>query len=200
MRITDDNIDGLFDWFSSPKTYTKEQNLAAGRAWLQSVYNALKPNATSTAFFNALRMDSYDSKIPEEDFISWMTTVGANVNTSAALMDKVKASLLKSFTSKTMLPTRKSIDSAMLNPDVVKWTYWDAAKVVAKDTASTVTTAAQNVAAVASTATGAVSLIVKYRVPIILLSLAGIGYFIYQNRGEVSARIKEKAFKKIGLS
>lgn len=191
----------LTDLFSSKKTYSPAENLAAGKTWIKKIYTDLKPNATFAVFEDTLRLSpSGAPKLSDAELNDFYTTLGSIVNESAPISDKVRASLLATFSkNKNMLPDRRSIMSAFLNPNVIKWTYWDALKVTAKDITSDAKAIVSDVATVASTATGAVGFLIKYRTPLILLALAGAGYFVYQNRGEIKSRLKEKTYKKIGL-
>lgn len=189
------------DLFSSKKTYTTAENIAAGKAWIKGIYNELKPNATFAVFEDTLKLTPSGSpKLTDAELQDFYKTVGANYNESPAIADKVKASLLATFSkNKNWLPDRRSIMSAFLNPTVIKWTYWDALKVTAKDITTEAKSVVSDIATVASTATGAVGFLIKYRTPLILLGLAGVGYFFYVNKDEVKARIKEKTYKKLGL-
>lgn len=192
---------GLFDFFSSSSTtFTPAQQQTAGQTWLVSVYNALKPNATQTVFFNALKLDGYSDPIPDEDFLDFVKTVGFNVLTSPTIGDRVKASLLASFSSnRNMLPSRKSIISAFLNPDNVSWTYWDAVKVTSSELATDAVAIAKGVSDTVVAGANTLGFIWKYKLPIAIVTLGGLGYFLYQNRDELLGRIKEKGFKSIGL-
>jgi len=196
------NMNGVLDWLfpSGQKKFTREENIAAGRTWLTSIYNELKPNASYSTFMEALMLDSYNQKIPDEDFLSFLDTIGFSVNTSKEISDKVKASLVKSLSAnKNMLPSRKSIVSAFLDPNNMKWTYWDAIKVTASQTATAAAAAAKDTAAVVSGGLSVLGFIVKYRTPIIIAAAVGVGYFLYQNRSLVGERIKEKGLKTLGL-
>lgn len=193
---------GLLDWLfpSKDKKFSREQNISAGKAWITSVYNELKPAATYSTYIEALMLDGYGQKISEEDFQDFLDTVGYNVNILPSAGDKVKTSLLKAFSSnKNMLPNRRDIVSAFLNPDNVKWTYWDAIKVTASQAASTAVDVARGTASVISSGAGLIGFIVKYRNPIILISLAGVGFFLYKNREVVGRKLTEKGLKKLGL-
>lgn len=194
-------MNGLFDFFSSSETsFTKAQQETAGRQWLTGIYNSVRPNATLETFFEALKLDNYGSKIPDEDYIDFVQSVGFNVLTSQAIADRVKASLVATFTkNKNMLPSRKSIMSAFLNPDNISWTYWDAVKVTSSELASDAVAVAKGVSDTVVAGANAVGFIWKYKVPLLIVTLGGVGYFLYQNRDELMGRIKEKGFKSIGL-
>jgi len=194
------------DWFSSSsKTFTPAQELVAGQNWIQSLYNDLKPSATYAQFVDALKLDAaYTSTISDEDYQDFLRDVGFSYLTNSSIADKVKASLLKSFSSnKNMLPSRKSIASAFINPTNVKWTYWDATKLVAKDTAKTVNSVVQTTASVVSnTVSGGAKIIsfVAGNLPLVLgVAAIGVGYLAYKNRGLIGERINEKALKAVGL-
>lgn len=193
---------GILDWFSSSSSsFTRQQNIDAGNAWLRAVFNEVKPNATFDQFIYSLKQDGYGALISDEDFMDFLDTVGFNYNTSKAITDKVKASLVATFSKdKNMLPTRRSIISAFLNPDNVKWTYWDVTKTLASQAASATSSAVKTAASAVSTGADVLGFIVKYRTPIILLTLTGAGWFLYQNRAEVGARIKEKGMRAMGLA
>ncbi len=186
------------EWFSSEnKTFTKSQNISAGYTWLQQVYNELKPNATYAQFIIALKQDSYGTLVDDEYFNdSFMDSVGFAYNTSRAISDKVKASLVKTLSvNKNMLPTRRDISSAFLNPDTVKWTYWDAVKVTSSQAYQTAST----VASAVGTGFSVGAFIMKYSSYFIGAGVIGLGYFLYQNSDELKSRVKEKGFKAIGL-
>jgi hypothetical protein len=205
MKYVKENFEtmgfSLTDLFSSKKTYSPAENLASGKTWIKKIYTDLKPNATFAVFEDTLRLTpSGAPKLSDSELNDFYTTLGSIVNESSAIADKVRNSLLATFSkNKNMLPDRRSIMSAFLNPDIIKWTYWDALKVTAKDISTEAKGVVSDIATVATTTTGAVSFIVKYRNPIILVALAGLGYFLYQNRGEIKSRVKEKTFKKLGL-
>lgn len=183
----------LSDLFSSKKTFTQAENIAAGKNWIRSVYNELKPNASFAVFEDTLRLTSGSEKLNDSELNDFYSTVGFNYNESPAIADKVKASLLATFSkNKNWLPDRRAIVSAFVNPNVIKWTYWDALKVTTKDIAT-------GVSDVVTTTVGAASFLIKYRTPIILTLLGGAAYFLYSNREEVKSRIKEKGFKAVGL-
>ena len=181
------------DWFSSAKTFTKQQNITAANGWLLSVYNALRPNATYALFIDALKLDNYNAPIPEEDFQDFLDTIGFNVNTSPAIADKVKAAIVKAYSAnKNMLPNRRNIVSAFLNPDVVKWTYWDATKLTTRQIATSTVDTAKTVANVAAATVGGI----KYLPYIIGAAVIGVGYILYKNRDEVGKRLAEKVTEK----
>lgn len=184
----------LADLFSSKKRFTQAENIAAGKNWLRSVYNELKPNATFIVFEDTLKLSAGGSpKLTDAELNDFYETVGFNYNESPAIADKVKSSLLSTFSkNKNWLPDRKAIISAFSNPNVIKWTYWDALKVTTKEIAS-------DVSSVVTTTVGAATFLVKYRTPIILALLGGAGYFLYSNRDEVGKRVKEKMYKTVGL-
>ena len=191
----------LSDLFSSPKKFSDAQNIAAGKNWIRAVYNELKPNATFAVFEDTLRLSaSGGPKLTVEELTDFYKTVGFNFNTQPAIADKVKDSLVGTFSkNKNWLPDRKSIISAFMNPNVIKWTYWDAIKVASKDIAAEAKSVASDVVSVVSAATGAAGFVIKYRTPIILALLGGAAYFLYSNREEVKSRLKEKGFKAVGL-
>jgi hypothetical protein len=188
------------NWFSSPKTFTRQQNIAAANGWLLSVYNALRPNASYSLFIEALKLNNYSTPISEEDFQDFLDTIGFNVNTSPAIAEKVKAAIVKAYSSnKNMLPNRKNIVSAFLNPDVVKWTYWDATKMTTKQIATSTVETAKTVANVASATVSGI----KYVPHIIVGAAFVVGYILFKNRKEVGRRltekVTEKTFSAVGL-
>jgi hypothetical protein len=188
--------------FDSAKTFTKAQDLAAGKAWIQKIYTTLKPNVTFAQFVTTLRKGSANNPTPLSDaeYDAWLTSKGFAVNLQPETPAKVLTSMARAFAAnKNMLPTRESIDSAFLNPNVIKWTYWDAAKITASQTATQAAAIVSDVGTVLETSGSALAFIIKYRIPIILLALGGIGYFAYLNKGEIKSRIKEKTYKKLGL-
>lgn len=194
---------GLLDLIfgSGKKEFTKAENISAARAWLNSIYNDLRPNASYSTFMEALMLDSYNSKISDADFQAFLDTIGYSINNMPSLGDKVKSSLIKAFSSnKNMLPNRRDIVSAMLSPDNIKWTYWDAVKVTASQAATTASDVAKGAASVVTGGASVIGFIVKYRTPIILAALAGVGYFLYRNKDLVSKRLTEKGLKSLGLS
>jgi len=193
---------GFLDFLFSPtsKKHTFAEKVTAGRTWLTAVYNELKPSASYATFMDALTLDSYNQRISDEDFQDFLETVGFNVLTSPSIGDKVKASLVKSLSvNKNMLPSRKSISSAFLNPDNVRWTYWDAVKMTAADAATSAVNFSKTVAEGVGGAASLLTMIIKYRTPIIIGAVGVFGYFLYTKRDIVVGRLSEKALKTIGL-
>ncbi len=189
------------DWFSSEtKTFTPAQELSTGNSWIQQLHAELKPNATLAKFIESLHLDSYNAKIPEEDYQDFVRTVGFAKLTNVSIADRVRAAIVKSFSSnKNMLPTRKSISSGFLNPDNVSWTYWDATKMVASDAAD-VSKAVINTAASAVSGGAKILSFVTSNLPLIAgVAVVGIGFLAYKNRGVLMERINEKALKTVGL-
>jgi len=205
--VTDDNLGDLgfslnpLNWFSS-NTFTPEQDLAAGKAWVKKIYTTLSPNSTYAVFETALRKGSANNPTPLSDaeYNTWLQSKGYAVNLQPETAQKVLDSMAKSFAAnKNMLPTRMSIDSAFLNPDIIKWTYWDATKMTASDIVKESSAIVSDASTVLSSAGGVLAFLVKYRIPLIALGLGGLGYFVYKNRAEVMSRVKEKTYEKIGL-
>lgn len=188
------------DWFSSKPKISKEEEIRLGQSWINALYNELKPNATYQTFIEALKLDSYNQKIPDEDYRDFLSTVGYNVNVSKTISDKVRAAVVASLkNNKNGLPSRKSIISAFLNPNNIKITYWDATKIVASNISTEVKSVVSDFASVASGGFSVLSFIVKYRGPIIL-GLAGLGvWFAYSQRDTIKERVKEKVLAKAGL-
>ena len=188
------------NWFSDKPKLSKEQEIKLGQTWINALYNELKPNATYQTLIEALKLDSYNEKIPEEDYRDFLSTIGYNVNENETISNKVRAAVVSSLkNNKNGLPSRKSIISAFLNPNNIKITYWDATKIVAtgfaKDTSEFVSDSGKLVSGTLSV----VGFIVKYRVPIVLGTLGIAGWFIYSNRDTIKERAKEKLLTKAGL-
>jgi hypothetical protein len=200
MQVTDDNLGFLWPW--ETEKFTPAQDLAAGKAWIQKIYNTLKPNVSFAVFETALRRGTANNPTPLSDaeYAAWLQSKGYAVNLQPETPQKVLESMAKAFAAnKNMLPTRMSIDSAFLNPNVIKWTYWDATKMTASQTASQAKEIASDVGTVLSTTGSFLGFIIKYKTPIIYTLAGGLAYFIYKNRAEVMSRIKEKGYKVAGL-
>ena len=188
------------DWFSSKPKISKEEEIRLGQSWINALYNELKPNATYQTFIEALKLDSYNQKIPDEDYRDFLSTVGFSVNENKTISDKVRAAVVSSLkNNKNGLPSRKSIISAFLNPENIKITYWDATKIVASNIGTEIKSVASDVATVASGGFSLLGFIVKYRTPI-LIGVAGLGaWFLYSQRDTIKERVKEKVLTKAGL-
>lgn len=187
-------------WFGGEKKFTREQNIAAGETWLKQVYAEAKPSYTYAKMVEQLRMTHYGEMITDEEYKSFLDSIGFSVNTSKAISDKVKASLVKAMAlNKTKFPDRRQFSSAFINPDTVKWTFLDAVTQVAKQGAVQIQNVAKDVATVANVTFSTVGGILKYRWWIIGALAAGAGYFLYKNRDEFKNRLKQKTFEKMGL-
>lgn len=200
MIITDDNLGFLWPWETAK--FTPAQDLAAGKAWIQQIYNSLMPNTTFSNFVVALRKGTANNPTPlsDEEYNTWVQSKGYAVNLQPETAQKVLNSMVKSFAAnKNMLPTRQSIDSAFLNPNIIKWTYWDATKMTASQAATSAASVVSDVGTVIGTSASIISVLIKYKTPILMTVFAGAGYFIYKNKDEVVSRIKEKAYKTAGL-
>lgn len=200
VHVENEDFGGILDWFSSSSKISKEEEVRLGQSWVNALYNELKPNATYQTYIEALKLDSYNQKIPEEDYRDFLSTVGYNVNVSKTISDKVRAAVVASLkNNKNGLPSRKSIISAFLNPNNIKITYWDATKMVASNISTEVKSVVSDVASVASGGFSLLSFVVKYRVPIIF-GIAGLGVlFAYSQREKIKERLTEKALTKVGL-
>jgi hypothetical protein len=188
------------DWFSDKPKLSKDQEIKLGQTWINALYNELKPNATYQTFIDALKLDSYNEKIPEEDYRDFLSTIGFNVNENETISNKVRAAVVSSLrNNKNGLPTRKSIISAFLNPNNIKITYWDATKIVAtgfaKDTSEFVSDSGKLVSGTFSV----IGFIAKYRVPIVLGTLGLAGWYFYSQRDKIKERVNEKILSTVGL-
>lgn len=203
MIITDDNLGNLGFWpFDSATKFTPAQDLAAGRKWIEQIYNTLKPNISYPLFVVALKKGTANNPTPlsDEEYATWLTSKGYAVNLQPETAQKVLESMVKAFAAnKNMLPTRQSIDSAFLNPNIIKWTYWDATKMTAVQAADQAKTIVSDVGTVLTTSGSVLSFLIKYKTPILFTIVAGAGYFVYKNQDEVKRRIKEKVYKTAGL-
>ena len=188
------------NWFSDKPKLTKDQEIKLGQNWINALYNELKPNATYQTFIEALKLDSYNQKIPDEDYKDFLSTVGYNVNVSETIANKVKAAIISSLkNNKNGLPSRKSIISAFLNPNNIKITFWDATKIVATNIATETKQVVSDAASIASGGFSLVSFIFRYKVPLAIGVLGLAGWFIYSNRDTIKERAKEKLLTKAGL-
>jgi hypothetical protein len=188
------------NWFSDKPKISKDQEIKLGQAWINSLYNELKPNATYQTFIDALKLDSYNEKIPEEDYRDFLSTVGANFYISEVIANKVKDAIVSSLrNNKNGLPTRKSIISAFLNPNNIKITFWDASKITVKDFVTGTTKVATGLANFASGSFSFVNFVWKYKIPIAVGVVGLAGWFIYSNRDTIKERAKEKLLTKAGL-
>jgi hypothetical protein len=200
VHVENEDFGGILDWFSSSSKISKEEEIRLGQSWVNSLYNELKPNATYQTYIEALKLDSYNQKIPEEDYRDFLSTVGFNVNVSKTISDKVRAAVVASLkNNKNGLPSRKSIISAFLNPNNIKITYWDATKILASNVGTEIKSVASDVASVTSGGLSVLSFVVKYRGPIIV-GLLGIGAWLaYTQRAKIKERLTEKALSTVGL-
>ena len=188
------------NWFSDKPKLSKEQEIKLGQTWINALYNELKPNATYQTFIEALKLDSYNEKIPEEDYRDFLSTIGYNVNENETISNKVRAAVVSSLkNNKNGLPSRKSIISAFLNPNNIKITFWDATKIVATNIASDTKQVVSDAASIASGGFSLVSFILKYKAPLAVGVLGLAGWFIYSNRNTIKERAKEKLLTKAGL-
>lgn len=200
VHTEQEDFKGILDLFTSPKKISKEEEIRLGLSWVNALYNELKPNASYQTYIESLKLDSYNQKIPEEDYRDFLATVGFNVNQNKTISDNVRAAVVSSLrNNKNGLPTRRSIISAFLDPKNIRITYWDATKIVASDIGKEVKSVVSDVASVAQGGFSLLGFIVKYRAPIIL-GLVGLGaWFVYSNRGTIKERAKEKLLSKAGL-
>lgn len=200
VHVENEDFGGILDWFSSSSKISKEEEVRLGQSWVNALYNELKPNATYQTYIEALKLDSYNQKIPEEDYRDFLSTVGFNVNVSKTISDKVRAAVVASLkNNKNGLPSRKSIISAFLNPNNIKITYWDATKILASNVGTEIKSVASDVASVTSGGLSVLSFVVKYRGPIIV-GLLGIGAWLaYTQRAKIKERLTEKALSTVGL-
>jgi hypothetical protein len=188
------------NWFSDKPKLSKEQEIKLGQTWINALYNELKPNATYQTFIEALKLDSYNEKIPEEDYRDFLSTIGYNVNENETISNKVRAAVVSSLkNNKNGLPSRKSIISAFLNPNNIRITFWDATKIVAKDIATDTKQAVSDVVNIASGSFSFVNFVWRYKVPIAFGVVGLAGWFIYSNRDTIKERAKEKLLTKAGL-
>jgi hypothetical protein len=189
------------DWFSSSSSkFSKEQEYSAGLLWLQQLHTELRPNATLARFLDSLKLNAYNERISEEDYQDFVRTVGFSALTNKSISDRVRAAIIKNFSSnKNMLPTRRSISSAFLNPDNVKWTYWDATKVAASAAATTAKETVSAVSSVVSAGASTLGFVTKNLPVIAFVAVAGFAYFIYRKRAVVADRLSEKALGVVGL-
>jgi len=188
------------NWFSDKTKLTKDQEIKLGQTWINALYNELKPNATYQTFIEALKLDSYNQKIPDEDYRDFLSTVGYNVNVSETIANKVKTAIISSLrNNKNGLPSRKSIISAFLNPNNIKITFWDATKIVATNIATDTKQVVSDVANIASGSFSFVNFVWRYKFPIALGVVGLAGWFIYSNRDTIKERAKEKLLTKAGL-
>jgi len=188
------------NWFSDKPKLSKEQQIQLGQTWINSLYNELKPNANYQTFIDALKLDSYNEKIPEEDYRDFLSTVGFNVNENKTISDKVKAAIISSLkNNKNGLPSRKSIISAFLNPNNIRITYWDATKMVATSFAKDTSEFVSDSGKLVSGGLSVVAFIAKYRVPIFLGTLGMAGWYFYSQRDKIKERVNEKILSTVGL-
>lgn len=186
-------------WFSSNKTYSKEQNIAAAKNFLKKIHTEAQPKYSLDRMFQNLRTTSSGELLSDEDFNSFLDSFGFGVNESPTIADKVRANLVAAIKlNRTKFPDRRQLSSAWLNPSV-KFTLVDAISVTAKQGVIAVKDTAKSVANVVSAGAGVVGTIFKYKWYILGALAAGAGYFVYQNRREFGGRLKEKVFQKVGL-
>jgi hypothetical protein len=187
-------------WFSSNKKFTKEQNIAAARAFLKKIHTEAKPNYTYDRMIQNLRTTTYGEILTDEDFNSFLDSFGFGVNTSPTIAEKVKSNLVSAMSSsRSKFPDRRQLSSAWLSPDA-KFTLIDALSSTAKQGSQVISSVAKDVATVANVGFSTVGSILKYRWYILGAIAVGAGYFVYKNRDEVVKRLKEKTFQKIGLN
>lgn len=201
VQVETEDFGGFFDFLSSSSSkISKEEELRLGQSWINALFNELKPNSTYQTFIEALKLDSYNQKIPEEDYRDFLSTLGFNVNESKTISDKVRAAIVSSLrNNKNGLPSRKSIISAFLNPNNIKITYWDASKIVASNIGTDVKSVVSDVTNIVGGGFSVLSFIIKYRNPIIL-GVVGLGVYVaYTQREKIKERLTEKAFSTVGL-
>lgn len=201
VQVETEDFGGFFDFLSSSSSkISKEEEIRLGQSWINGLFNELKPNSTYQTFIEALKLDSYNQKIPEEDYRDFLSTLGFNVNESKTISDKVRAAIVSSLrNNKNGLPSRKSIISAFLNPNNIKITYWDASKIVASNIGTDVKSVVSDVTNIVGGGFSVLSFIIKYRNPIIL-GVVGLGVYVaYTQREKIKERLTEKAFSTVGL-
>lgn len=201
VQVETEDFGGFFDFLSSSSSkISKEEEIRLGQSWINGLFNELKPNSTYQTFIEALKLDSYNQKIPEEDYRDFLSTIGYNVNVSKTISDKVRAAIVSSLrNNKNGLPSRKSIISAFLNPNNIKITYWDASKIVASNIGTDVKSVVSDVTNIVGGGFSVLSFIIKYRNPIIL-GVVGLGVYVaYTQREKIKERLTEKAFSTVGL-
>lgn len=201
VQVETEDFGGFFDFLSSSSSkISKEEEIRLGQSWINALFNELKPNSTYQTFIEALKLDSYNQKIPEEDYRDFLSTLGFNVNESKTISDKVRAAVVSSLrNNKNGLPSRKSIISAFLNPNNIKITYWDASKIVASNIGTDVKSVVSDVTNIVGGGFSVLSFIIKYRNPIIL-GVVGLGVYVaYTQREKIKERLTEKAFSTVGL-
>lgn len=201
VQVETEDFGGFFDFLSSSSSkISKEEEIRLGQSWINALFNELKPNSTYQTFIEALKLDSYNQKIPEEDYRDFLSTIGFNVNESKTISDKVRAAIVSSLrNNKNGLPSRKSIISAFLNPNNIKITYWDASKIVASNIGTDVKSVVSDVTNIVGGGFSVLSFIIKYRNPIIL-GVVGLGVYVaYTQREKIKERLTEKAFSTVGL-
>lgn len=201
VQVETEDFGGFFDFLSSSSSkISKEEEIRLGQSWINALFNELKPNSTYQTFIEALKLDSYNQKIPEEDYRDFLSTIGFNVNESKTISDKVRAAVVSSLrNNKNGLPSRKSIISAFLNPNNIKITYWDASKIVASNIGTDVKSVVSDVTNIVGGGFSVLSFIIKYRNPIIL-GVVGLGVYVaYTQREKIKERLTEKAFSTVGL-
>ena len=199
-NVVSDTLTAVSNFFTGRKDISKEEQYRLGLSWINGLYNDLKPNASYQTFIESLKLDSYNEKIPEEDYRDFVATIGFNVHTSQIIADKVKEAIISSLrNNKNGLPTRRSIMSAFMNPNVIKITYWDATKILASNVGTQVKSVASDVASVTSGGLSVLSFVVKYRGPIIV-GILGLGAWLaYTQRAKIKERLTEKALSTVGL-
>jgi hypothetical protein len=186
-------------WFSSDKKFTPEQNILAAKNFLRKIHSEASPSYSYDRMIQNLQSTSYGELLSQEEFNSFLDSFGFGVNTSPSIADKVKANLVAAIKSnKSKFPDRRQLSSAWLNPNV-KFTLIDAISLTAKQGAQVVSSVAKDVATVANVGFSTLGGILKYRWYILGALAVGAGYFVYKNKDEVTKRLKEKTFQKIGL-
>lgn len=173
-------------------------NQSIGTNFLKQVLASTKATISFDQFMQSLRLDSIGgAKMPEDDFLSWLDSLGFRVAESQKLYfgvkphERVLERIKGSFTQPNMIPTRKTIDSAFLDIGY-KPTFFDVAKLIASQTVSAggqvLTTATQTASNVVTAATGTVSAasnIVKFLPYIIYIGIPVGLYILWQARGAV---------------
>ena len=197
-------VGGIFDditnLFSKRKEFTKSQNIEAGKKWLFQTYARSAPKYTYAKMLQNLKLTRYGEQIPEEDFNSFLDTIGYSVNLNATISSRIQDSLVSAMKSqKDKIPDMRQISSAFLNPKNVKFTLLDAVSVTAKQGAVAVKEGAQTLATVATSTVGFLGFIYKYKWHIIGLAGIGAGYFFYKNKDMLKSRLTEKGFSMVGL-
>ncbi len=197
-------VGGVFDditnFFSKKKEFTKTQNIESGKKWLFQTYTRSAPKYTYAKMLQNLKLTRYGEQIPEEDFNSFLDSIGYSVNLSSTISSRVQDALVSAMKSqKDKLPDMRQISSAFLNPKNVKFTLLDAVAVTSKQGVAAVQEGTKTLVSAVSTGAGLLSSIFKYKFYIAGGIVGLAGYFFYKNRDMLKSRLTEKGFSMVGL-